>query len=113
MVSRVSAYTLIMLVMTLLFDFNFQHAESFGDWCESEILVFGLTIITVPAIDLFLHDFYDRRNKNVVFLPMKILADVDDALAYECLGSSYHLVGGDRSHLQYSFVSPCSGVLDS
>ena len=53
MVSRVCAYPLIMLVMTLLFDLTFimQILPETGVKVTFE---FGLNIIPVPAIDLFL-----------------------------------------------------------
>ena len=53
MISRVGAYSLIMLVMMLLFDLTFIVLILL----ETGVMVtfeFGLTIIPVPAIDLFL-----------------------------------------------------------
>ena len=53
MVSRVSAYALIMLVMTLLFGLTFI-MQILSETDLKVTFEFSLTIIPVPAIDLFL-----------------------------------------------------------
>ena len=53
MVSRVGAYALIMLVMTLLFDLTFI-TQILSETGVKVTFEFGLTIIPVSAIDLFL-----------------------------------------------------------
>ena len=53
MISRVGAYALIMLVMTLLLDLTFI-MQILSETCMKVTFEFGLTIMPVPAIDLFL-----------------------------------------------------------
>ena len=58
MVSKVGAYALIMLVMILLFDLTFIMVI-FSETGVKVTFEFGLTIIPVPAIDLFLTERYN------------------------------------------------------
>ena len=53
MVSRVGTYALIMLLVTLLFDLTFI-MQILSETGVKVTFEFGLTIIPVPAIDLFL-----------------------------------------------------------
>ena len=82
MFSRVGAYALIMLVMTLLFDLTFI-MQVLSETFVKVKSQFGLLYQFLRLIC-----FYERRNKDVAFLPMKTLADVVHAFAYEFLGSS-------------------------
>ena len=83
MVSRVGTYALIMLVLTLLFDLTFIKQILSETGVKVKV---SLVLLLYQFLRLIC--FYDRRNKDVVSLPMKIPADVVHVLAHEFLGSS-------------------------